>query len=93
MTMQKFTHNFSQKRRSKSNDELLLKRRIVVCRSEDEKVPHNALMKPGFTRFNLSYFASEEEVEYLLNALEFIAEEGWKFLSLVKEKKYFVLIC
>ncbi|CAF1516915.1 unnamed protein product [Rotaria sordida] len=42
----------------------------------------NVLMKPGFTRFNLSYFASDEEVDYILNALEFIADEGWKFLPL-----------
>ncbi|CAF1394188.1 unnamed protein product, partial [Rotaria sp. Silwood1] len=40
------------------------------------------LMKPGFTRFNLSYFASDEEVDYILNAVEFIANDGWKFLSL-----------
>ena len=53
------------------------------CRDEDQCTPHNALMKPGFTRFNLSYFASEEEIDYILNALEFVAEEGWKFLSLV----------
>ena len=42
------------------------------------------LMKPGFTRFNLSYFASDKEVDYILNAVEFIATDGWKFLSLVK---------
>jgi hypothetical protein len=47
-------------------------------------VPHNALMKPGFTRFNLSYFASDEEVDYILNAVKFIAEYGWMFLSLVR---------
>jgi hypothetical protein len=41
-------------------------------------------MKPGFTRFNLSYFASNEEVDYILNALEFIANDGWKFLPLVE---------
>ncbi|CAF3474593.1 unnamed protein product [Rotaria sp. Silwood1] len=44
--------------------------------------PKNALVKPGFTRFNLSYFASDKEVDYILNAVEFIAHEGWKFLSL-----------
>jgi hypothetical protein len=40
-------------------------------------------MKPGFTRFNLTYFASDEEVEYILSALEFIANDGWKLLPLV----------
>ncbi|CAF3719413.1 unnamed protein product [Rotaria sp. Silwood1] len=55
--------------------------------TEDENgrfdgLPRNMLMKPGFTRFNLSYFASDEEVDYILKALEFIANKGWKFLPL-----------
>jgi hypothetical protein len=40
-------------------------------------------MKPGFIRFNLSYFASDEEVDYILNALNFITTDGYKFLPLV----------
>jgi selenocysteine lyase/cysteine desulfurase len=48
-----------------------------------DSIPRNALMKPGFTRFNLSYFASDEEVDYILDALDFIANHGWKFLPLV----------
>ncbi|CAM4916201.1 unnamed protein product [Rotaria socialis] len=46
------------------------------------EIPKIELMKPGFTRFNLSYFASGKEVDYILNAVEFIATDGWKFLSL-----------
>ncbi|CAF1021181.1 unnamed protein product [Rotaria sordida] len=45
-------------------------------------IPKIELMKPGFARFNLSYFANDEEVDYILNAVEFIANDGWKFLSL-----------
>jgi selenocysteine lyase/cysteine desulfurase len=52
--------------------------------SRFDGIRKNALMKPGFTRFNLSYFASDEEVDYILNALEFIANDGWKFLPLVE---------
>jgi hypothetical protein len=48
-----------------------------------DSIPRNALMKHGFTRFNLSYFASDEEVDYILNALDFIAKDGWKLLPLV----------
>ncbi|CAF4622850.1 unnamed protein product, partial [Rotaria magnacalcarata] len=40
------------------------------------EIPKVELMKPGFTRFNLSYFASDEEVDYILNAVEFIATDG-----------------
>jgi hypothetical protein len=56
--------------------------------NQDESIPYNGLMKPGFTRLNLSYFASDKEVNYLLNALDFIAEEGWKFLSLVRRNSF-----
>ena len=32
----------------------------------------NELMRIGFTRINFNYFAAEEEMDYVLNALEFI---------------------
>ncbi|CAF1221940.1 unnamed protein product [Adineta steineri] len=48
----------------------------------EDSIPRNALMKPGFSRFNLSYFASDEEVDYILDAIEFVANDGWRFLSL-----------
>ncbi|XP_071940981.1 uncharacterized protein [Antedon mediterranea] len=38
------------------------------------------IMKPGFTRFNLPYFASYEVVDYILNAIEDVAKNGWKLL-------------
>jgi selenocysteine lyase/cysteine desulfurase len=41
-------------------------------------------MKSGFTRFNLSYFSSDEEIDYILNAIEFIANFGWMYLPLVR---------
>lgn len=40
------------------------------------------LLKPGFTRLNLSYFFEEEKVDFVLNAIKFICEHGWKFLPL-----------
>ncbi|CAF2661197.1 unnamed protein product [Rotaria sp. Silwood2] len=47
-----------------------------------DKIHKNELLKPGFTRFNLSYFISDEEVDYILNAVEVIANDGWKFLPM-----------
>ncbi len=38
------------------------------------------VLRPGFTRFSLPYWLSSEEVEYILDAILFIAEHGWKFL-------------
>ncbi|CAF3897335.1 unnamed protein product, partial [Rotaria sp. Silwood1] len=49
---------------------------------DNDEIPHNALMKPGFTRFNLSYFSNDEEINYILDAVEFLANDGWRFLPL-----------
>ncbi|CAM4865155.1 unnamed protein product [Rotaria socialis] len=48
----------------------------------DDQIVRTMMMKPGFTRFNLSYFINDDEIEYVLNAIQFIAIEGWKFLPL-----------
>lgn len=37
-------------------------------------------IKPGWTRINFNYFISEEEFEFLLDAVEFVAEYGDRFL-------------
>jgi selenocysteine lyase/cysteine desulfurase len=38
-------------------------------------------VKPGWTRLNLNYFICEDEYEFLLSAIEFLAEHGEKFVS------------
>jgi selenocysteine lyase/cysteine desulfurase len=38
-------------------------------------------VKPGWTRLNFSYFIGDEEYEYLLNAIEFVADHGEQFLA------------
>jgi selenocysteine lyase/cysteine desulfurase len=39
-------------------------------------------IKPGWTRLNFNYFISDEEFAFLLDAIEFIAAYGERFLSL-----------
>lgn len=39
-------------------------------------------IKPGWTRLNFNYFISEAEFEFLLSAIEFVAEHGAKFVPL-----------
>jgi selenocysteine lyase/cysteine desulfurase len=36
--------------------------------------------KPGWIRVNFNYFISEAVFEYLVSALEFVADHGWKLL-------------
>jgi selenocysteine lyase/cysteine desulfurase len=38
-------------------------------------------VKPGWTRLNLNYFICEDEYEFLLSAIEFLAEHGEKFVA------------
>lgn len=37
--------------------------------------------KPGWVRLNFNYFIPEAEVDFIINAIKWIAENGWKFLN------------
>jgi selenocysteine lyase/cysteine desulfurase len=39
------------------------------------------LMRPGWVRLNFNYFIDTDELEYLLRALELVAEHGWRLLK------------
>ncbi|WP_291429864.1 aminotransferase class V-fold PLP-dependent enzyme [Deinococcus sp.] len=45
-------------------------------------VNHLDGVKPGWTRLNLAPWATDEEVEFLLDAMEFVAEYGERFVAL-----------
>lgn len=38
-------------------------------------------IKPGWVRVTLPYYASEEDIEFLLSAIEFVADHGHDFLA------------
>ncbi|KAH9141845.1 hypothetical protein AeRB84_014021, partial [Aphanomyces euteiches] len=38
------------------------------------------VLKPGFTRVSFPYILSDAEVEYVVEAIKFVARHGWKFL-------------
>ncbi len=39
-------------------------------------------IKPGWVRINFNYFIPEEVFRFLVEAVEFIADDGWKFLRM-----------
>jgi selenocysteine lyase/cysteine desulfurase len=41
-------------------------------------------IKPGWVRINFNYFISPAVFEFLLRAVEFVADEGWKLLPLYR---------
>jgi len=38
------------------------------------------VLRPGWVRLNFNYFICEEEFQYLLRAVELVAEHGWRLL-------------
>lgn len=38
------------------------------------------VLRPGWVRLNFNYFISEQEFDYLLGALELVAQHGWRLL-------------
>ena len=38
------------------------------------------VLRPGWVRLNFNYFIAEEEFEYLLRAVELVAQYGWRLL-------------
>jgi len=54
----------------------------VAAEFEEELSNKVELVRPGFTRLNLHYTLSTGELEFVLSALEFVCEHGWKFLPL-----------
>lgn len=58
---------------------------LLAMETEMLKQPEIAsFIKFGFTRFSLSYFASEEEVNFILDAVLAVADHAWKLLPLYR---------
>ena len=47
---------------------------------EARLVAGEMVMRPGWTRMNFNYFIDEPTFEYLLSAVELIADQGWRLL-------------
>ena len=38
------------------------------------------VLRVGFTRLNFNYFITDEEIDYILKGIEFVAQYGWMLL-------------
>ncbi|XP_049852081.1 uncharacterized protein LOC126329096 [Schistocerca gregaria] len=45
-----------------------------------DKYKDTEVLRPGFVRVCFNYFTEEEEVDYVIAAVNFVAREGWKLL-------------
>ncbi len=50
------------------------------ARLETEIAAGCEVIKPGWVRINFNYFISEEEFDYLVDAVHLVAESGWRLL-------------
>ena len=54
---------------------------MTYSRALEAEIERGAMvMRPGWVRLNFNYFVSEQEFEYLLSAIELVAEHGWRLL-------------
>ncbi|RHY14008.1 hypothetical protein DYB25_001414 [Aphanomyces astaci] len=60
--------------------------RLLGISKRDQRTLESALidktevLRPGMSRVSFPYIMDDDEVEYILAALDFVATEGWKFL-------------
>jgi selenocysteine lyase/cysteine desulfurase len=47
---------------------------------EEQLVEGHMILRPGWIRLNFNYFIDEDTFEYLVRAIELVAEHGWKLL-------------
>jgi len=58
---------------------------VVKSREYEQQIVRGCEgIKPGWTRVNFNYFLSEIEFEFILEAVDFVAREGWRFLPLYR---------
>ncbi len=48
---------------------------------EQQVLRGNSIMRPGWVRLSFNYFFDTETTDYIIRAIELIAEQGWKLLS------------
>lgn len=70
------------KLKSKTHNSSLLDSREPEDPLESESF--DMIFKPGFIRISLPFHASEEDVDFVIEAVKFVGKNGWKFLPFYK---------
>lgn len=51
---------------------------------ENALIEKKEMLRPGFSRVSFPYFMDDAQVDYILQAIKFVADDGWKFLPQYK---------
>ncbi|KAL7063145.1 hypothetical protein AAHC03_01510 [Spirometra sp. Aus1] len=62
------------------NEHLATSYEEALITQDSDEIPEHRILRPGFTRINLPFFYPDEELEFILDAIVFIATYGWYFL-------------
>ncbi|VDN11629.1 unnamed protein product [Dibothriocephalus latus] len=62
------------------NERLATSYEEALITEDNDEIPEHRVLRPGFTRINLPFFYPDEEIEFILDAICFIATYGWYFL-------------
>ncbi|GLE09586.1 hypothetical protein PINS_up021314 [Pythium insidiosum] len=55
-----------------------------VLAFERALIEKKEMLRPGFSRISFPYFMEDDELDYILEAIHFVAEHGWRFLPQYK---------
>lgn len=51
---------------------------------EQALLNRHEVLRPGYTRLSFPYWISQSEIDYIVDAILFVAEHGWKFLPVYR---------
>lgn len=52
--------------------------------SADADTSFNVIFKPGYVRLSLPCHASDEDINYMIESVKYVAQNGWKLLPFYK---------
>uniref|UniRef100_A0A5K3F036 Aminotran_5 domain-containing protein n=4 Tax=Mesocestoides corti TaxID=53468 RepID=A0A5K3F036_MESCO len=62
------------------NEALAISYEDTILSKDNEEILEHKVLRPGFTRINLPFFYPDEEIDFVLDAIIFVAKYAWTFL-------------
>nr|CDS16188.1 expressed protein [Echinococcus granulosus] len=62
------------------NEELAISYEDTLISKDNEEIFEHKILRPGFTRINLPFFYPDEEIDFIIESIIFVAKYSWTFL-------------
>ena len=66
------------------DEDLALRIGELLFDGQNSNESNAEILKPGFCRLNLPYYAEDSEIDFIIDAVAMVAEHGWKLLPRYK---------